>query len=295
MLWGQHYPTRRNKMYNHLKIAVVGDYMTDYYHEASEVKLCPSEDIMDIIEPMYPDCINKPGGAGNVVENIKSLGAGVGRFFPAFQKDTHCKHYYEHKGRPLFRVSVHPQIPVDDIADNLERVLRYMHPLNNEYDGIIMADYNKGALTPEGILDIMAAAKENNIPVFVDPKYDNWDCYKGAAIFKCNKNEWEQVYPSLHEDLRTWFDYYIVTYGDKGMSVFTTEEDWVIPAHKVEVSDVTGAGDTCIAVMALEYLRTGDILQACKLANLAGSLVVQKHRTASVTVEELKEAGGYEN
>lgn len=289
MLWGQHYQTRRkNKMYDHLKIAVVGDYMTDYYHEASEVKLCPSEDIVDIIEPMYPDCINKPGGAGNVVKNVKSLGAGVGRFFPAFQKDTHAKHYYEHKGKLLFRVSVHPQMPLDDIADNLEQLCQQIH----EYDGIIVADYNKGALTPEGILDIMKVAKHLSIPVFVDPKFDNWDCYEGATIFKPNQAEWEKC--QEHEpDCK----YVVITMGQQGMIVndYVTNGEFNITARKVEVSDVTGAGDTCITVMALEYLRTNDILRSCWLANLAGGLVVQKHRTASVSVEELKEAGGYED
>ena len=143
----------------------------------------------------------------------------------------------------------------------------------------------------------MQYAKKAEVPVFVDPKFDNWDCYEGATIFKPNQAEWEKcnqsisTVPPLYENL-------VITKGSEGMCVATKEDQWdkysyTIPAHKVEVSDVTGAGDTCIAVMTLEYLRTGDILQACELANLAASLVVQKHRTASVSVEELKEAGGY--
>lgn len=307
-------------MYEHLKIAVVGDYMLDMWLEPKELKIVPEGAAFDFVNPLLTKI--SPGGAGNVVMNVLSLGTqciahGVfgGKDKSSYDNDlvyqmqdkgarvrfqveggyqTHTKTHYTYNSKLLLKVSDHHSV----IGESGDGVIKYLSDTLSKYDGIIVADYNKGLLLPGRIETLVSAAKEAEVPVFVDPKFDNWGCYRGATIFKPNQAEWEKCCGDIKlGDIE--YENIVMTMGADGMNIGSKELDHKggvflhIPAHKVEVSDVTGAGDTCITVMALEYLRTGDILKACQLANLAGSLVVQKHRTASVTVEELKEAGGY--
>ncbi len=283
-------------MYKDFKIAVYGDWMEDVWYEANSIKLCPSFPVLDIIDPR--ELKNNPGGAGNVAMCIEVLGAKVHGYYIDRQVSFHKKTRYIYQDRILFRISEHPEISVFDameIANNLISRL-------GEYDGVILADYNKGALPSVVIEQIMVACKKAGVPVFVDPKFDNWKCYKGATIFKPNWAEAENYRPHGSLSEKAWrtseelnFKYCIITASEHGMFIGSPTKKghtdfWTVPGRGTEAVDVTGAGDVCIAAMALEYLRTNDILKACHVANIAGSLVVQKRGVAQITVDELRKA-----
>jgi bifunctional ADP-heptose synthase (sugar kinase/adenylyltransferase) len=126
----------------------------------------------------------------------------------------------------------------------------------------------------------------------VDPKFDNFWEYGGATIFKPNQVEWEAALFSGNNQFQEGIANIVITKGGNGMEIRRSFGGEVesIPAHKVDIADVTGAGDTVMAVLVLEYLRTNDIMRAARLANVAGALAVQVHGTAQITVEELVEA-----
>jgi len=279
-------------MYSGIKIAVIGDYMHDYWYNAKSVKLAPAYPIIDCVNPeMVRD---SPGGAGNVVNCIQSLGATASLFAPLTQRNLHKKHRYMYQNHLMFRVSEHPDVaPRDPYTE-----AKLLCDTIDEYQGVIIADYNKGCMMPETIDMVMDTAMSHGVCVYVDPKFDNWVLYEGATIFKCNAKEWIKC----HRRIPTVPPYsnLVITQGADGMVVATKEDQWdkysqTIPGRHVDVADPTGAGDVCIAVMALEYWRTeGDILKTCHVANIAGSIAVSKQYTSIVTVDELREAGAWD-
>jgi len=202
------------------------------------------------------------------------------------QLEEHEKHYYMYQDRLLFRIDHHPPLGPGD-ADCVEVIV----DRQEEFDGVIIADYNKGCMIPDTIIYLMDSI---DLPIFVDPKFDNWEYYKGATVFKCNRNEANANAEDL-ELFRRSVKNLVITDGKNGMVVMGEDAPIsYIPGRPVNAVDPTGAGDVCIAVIALEYLRTEDILKACHVANIAGSLVSQKKRVAQVTVDELRKAEAWD-
>lgn len=275
-------------MYSNLTIAVIGDYCEDRWHEAESIGICPGTTTVDIRDPKL--ILKKPGMAGNIFANIKALGAKGDLYPPATQLLGHKKDYYSYNGSSVSRISTHPEFSTEECYDERSLLLQRL----SEYDAVIIADYNKGWVT-DAFVDIIERCNDADISVMVDPKFERWDAFEGATIFKPNLEEWnDQPHDSWSKNVSLSL-HVVVTRGDDGIWVMFPKGYEHIPGHKVGVADHTGAGDTCMAVLTLEYLRTGgDILQAAKLANIAGSLVVQHRYTACTTVDALKEAGGYQ-
>lgn len=189
-----------------------------------------------------------------------------------------------------------------NLLQTLERCLQYY-----EIDVIVVSDYGKGALTQKLMRAIAAAAAkdpERLIPVVVDPRSYHWSWYGGVDTMKPNvlciaelagtqfKTEQELVQAAreMHERVDT--RYMVLTRGSHGMTVFSQEDDvpYHIPARLAEVAEVAGAGDTVTAILALCRALDMDIYEAAEIANVAGSLVVRKRRTASVLPTELAAA-----
>ncbi len=275
-------------MYKDFKVAVIGDYMTDNWWEAKDgVGLCPSFPAPDFKNKVLVS--SNPGGAGNVVEQLAILGASVDGYYPIIQySNTHKKHYYMHQDTVIFRVSEHCHVdrPIAlSVANNLVDKI-------TDYNAVIFADYNKGCLTPESIKIVVDACLDNGIPFFVDAKFDNWNCYRNAAILKCNKEEWEMQFHKLEMGDKQYTMQYknlVITYGSQGIKILKEDGQWNVPARGGQVVDPNGAGDTFTAVMVAEYWRTeGDILKACHVANIAGGIAVRHKRIYNVTVEDLR-------
>jgi len=300
-------------MYTDFRIAVIGDFLVDEWWRAESMKICPEAPVPDLINPVL--VMRSAGGAGNVVRNLLSLGAQVDcygifgrddagyalwnelqseganwRVDPVDGFETHRKIRYVSDGQMVFRVS----------RDRCRAVSEVVRVNIDDYDAFIVSDYNKGAMTPETINTVMRGAQEK--PVFVDPKFDNLEYYAGAKLIKFNKAEalaamkngeysiaaLQRKLTTENRQLRTNI---VVTLGHVGMEVIDAEgEIYDIPGREVGVADVTGAGDTAIAVLTLEFLRTKNLVESAFLANYACSLVVQKRMTAVVTPEELEAA-----
>lgn len=314
-------------MYSNYRIAVIGDFMADEWWRAESMKICPEAPVPDLINPVLVR--RSAGGAGNVARNLLSLGAKVSLYGiigrddagyaiiselveagadwkvePVNGFDTHRKVRYCGDGRAssdgcgqmVFRVSL-DRCRATGIEDDIIRQFDIVK--NSCWDAVIVSDYNKGMMLPYIIDRVM----KSEIPVFVDPKFDNIALYVDAELIKFNKAEAMQYFATvrassdarpaeysiakLQQGLRA--NNVVVTLGHGGMEVIDIDGDiWDIPGKEVQVSDVTGAGDTATAVLTLEYLRTGSIVKAAHLANHACSLVVQKRMTAVVTIEELE-------
>lgn len=161
---------------------------------------------------------------------------------------------------------------------------------------VVLSDYGKGGLAH--IERMIALARAAGKPVLVDPKGDEYDRYTGATLLTSNRAELREVVGRWRSEAdleecaqrlrrRLEVDALLLTRSEEGMTLFTDDGAWSIPAQAREVFDVSGAGDTVIAVMAA-MLATGlGLRDAVKLANRAGFIVVGKLGTATVSYEEL--------
>jgi D-beta-D-heptose 7-phosphate kinase/D-beta-D-heptose 1-phosphate adenosyltransferase len=166
-----------------------------------------------------------------------------------------------------------------------------------EVDVVILEDYNKGALVPQ----VIRAAMSSGVPVIVDPKSRNFFAYHGATVFKPNLAELEAALqarvpaddPAFMGELRVRLacENLLVTLGEGGMALTTAAGEYVrVPAVARSVYDVSGAGDTVTATVAVALAAGADILEAAILANHAAAIEVGKLGVAVVTPAELLEA-----
>ncbi len=222
----------------------------------------------------------KPGGAANVVENLRAF---------------HCKVRDVTTSGPIktrFVVN-HQQIFRHDdeiikpaskeFEDNIvERVARI------ECDVLIISDYAKGVCTPSLCQRLIKWAKAAGIKVVVDPKGDDWNKYNGCDLITPNEKEYARIVG------QHWLDNsagLVLTRGGKGISFWRGK--WIhIPATNTGPVDVTGAGDTVVAVLSAAIAVGFDLEQAARLANAAAGVVVGKFGTATCSLDELEKAMG---
>jgi D-beta-D-heptose 7-phosphate kinase/D-beta-D-heptose 1-phosphate adenosyltransferase len=169
-----------------------------------------------------------------------------------------------------------------------------------EADVLVLEDYNKGVLTPRLIRTAIEAATEKGMPVVVDPKFRNFFEYRGATVFKPNALELGAALGSpVRADEDAWLatarerlacTHLLVTLGEAGMVVRSDNgETTRIPALAREVFDVSGAGDTVTAFVAVALGGGADIREAAILANLAAAIEVGKPGVATVSPQELRD------
>ena len=164
---------------------------------------------------------------------------------------------------------------------------------------IVVSDYLKGAITATLMARVVAAGRARGIPVLVDPKIPHIDYYAGAALITPNHHEAEiatHIRIRTHEDAvraaevfrqRAHCERVLITRGEQGMCLLDGAESTHFPAVAREVSDVTGAGDTVIATLALGLAAGAGLGDACNLANHAAGVVVGKFGPATVSQQEL--------
>jgi D-beta-D-heptose 7-phosphate kinase/D-beta-D-heptose 1-phosphate adenosyltransferase len=187
-----------------------------------------------------------------------------------------------------------------------EKIVRLIR--KEKCDGLIISDYNKGIITERLMERLLPFAKGRRIPVFVDPKIENFRLYSPVTFISPNHMEAEKI---VHHPCRSDAEvekagreilaglsslYLIIKRGEQGMSIFEQGKKPVhIPANAREVFDVTGAGDTVIATAALALMSGATIQEAAILANAAAGVVVAKIGTATCSPEELLRALPGEN
>ncbi len=296
-------------------ILVLGDLMLDKYIWGNVKRISPEAPVPIVSVNKDSLCL---GGSGNVGNNLQSMGASslivgvVGNdpegdwikinisnprgVFTDMNRPTTVKTRIIAHQQQVVRVDNESKEPLSSEVE--ENILDFIRKEKSE--GIIMSDYNKGVLTETLVERILAYASEKNISVFVDPKYDNFHLYTPVTLLSPNHIEVEKI---VHHECisdssveragetilaRNSVGFLLIKRGEQGMTVF---EKGAKPLHfptiAREVFDVTGAGDTVIAVASLALLSGATVKQAAVLANIAAGVVVGKLGTATVTSEEL--------
>ncbi|EAH4571394.1 D-glycero-beta-D-manno-heptose-7-phosphate kinase [Campylobacter sp. 2352 PW] len=292
------------------KILVVGDFMVDHYIWCDCTRISPEAPVM-VMKSQKED--KRLGGAGNVYANLKSLGAEVfalglvgddesGRFL---KENLNAKLLVEKDRKtPLkSRVLSHSQqvLRLDDENDfdtKLEdEIIKEYKKIAKDYDAIVLSDYAKGVLTSKVTKALIEHANTLNLPILIDPKGSDFSKYQNATLLTPNKKEaiqalgvekidnLEKALKKLKDDLN--LAYSIITLSEEGIALFD-EKLHIIPAKALEVYDVTGAGDSVIAMLAYALALKVDIVKACELANDAAAVVVAKVGSVSVSLEEIK-------
>jgi D-beta-D-heptose 7-phosphate kinase/D-beta-D-heptose 1-phosphate adenosyltransferase len=199
--------------------------------------------------------------AGNVFKNLEALGCDVNYLFGETSTKT----------RIIDSRSKQQIVRIDD--DIISEPLVFDTEIPQVYDAVVVSDYNKGTVSYELIEELIALS----IPIFIDTKKTDLERFQGAWV-KINELEYSKITSECTG--------LIVTRGARGASVM--HHDIECPAPSVEVSDVTGAGDTFLSALAVEYLKTKDIEKAVKFAVDASAVTVQHLGVYAPTLKEIK-------
>jgi len=301
-------------------ITVIGDVILDIFSTGKVDRQSPEAPV-DILDLQSMN--DHLGGALNVCLNLVSLGASAeivgvtGDDFEAFRLEYLCdkilikrSSMFREKGRittsktrffnndtPLLRVDHELRMPIsEEMQDTMIKEVKHILKIT---DVCILQDYNKGVLTTRMIEEIMDMAKKEGVPVFVDPKIENIDLYKGAFLIKPNRHEAEiklgyaikdiETAKTASRDLldRLGCENILLTLGDEGMILCNDEQLLHIPAISVETADITGAGDTVISVLAALY-STGVPIETCvQFANQAAAAICKKYGVVPVLPDML--------
>lgn len=237
------------------KILLIGDNCIDVYQYGTIDRLSPEAPV-PIFVPTHKE--ERDGMAGNVYKNLVTLGCDV---------ELVCGHRSK-KTRLIDSRSRQQIARIDEDTKSIPIV--NIDPTG--YDAIVISDYNKGVVSYELIEKLIAS----KIPVFVDTKKTELDRMQGAWV-KINELEYSKI--------KSECSGLIVTRGSAGAEVIN-HNIWE-PAPKVEVVDVTGAGDTFLAALTAKYLESNDIRQAVAFANKAASITVQHLGVYAPTLKEI--------
>ncbi|WP_200763494.1 D-glycero-beta-D-manno-heptose-7-phosphate kinase [Nitrosophilus alvini] len=303
------------------KILVVGDLMIDHYLWGRCERISPEAPVQVV------DIKNESlvlGGAGNVLNNLLAFGADVnvasvvgddenGEWLEKRLSDRGVKKLVliKEDGRKTSKktrvIASHQQIvrfdkeSKEDINENSQKELVGSVKRNiDDFDLILLSDYGKGILTENVTKEIIDAARDAGVKVFVDPKGTDYSKYTGATLITPNKKEaslatgidikdeesLRKAGFKLKNELK--LDNVIITLSEEGMAIFE-DEMTKIPTAAREVYDVTGAGDTVLAALGFAVSVGKGLKEAARFANLAAGVVVGKVGCATATIEEIEE------
>ena len=303
------------------RVLVMGDVMLDRYWQGPTGRISPEAPVPVV---RISDAEDRPGGAANVALNLRALGANVtlvgvvGSDEPAGRlRDDLCEAGIDCR---FVASTTHPTITKLRVISRNQQLIRldFEEPLDHigaydqsalmtafeaalpNHDVVLLSDYAKGTLA--GAPALIKLCRAAGVPVLVDPKGQDFDRYRGASLLTPNLSEFEAVAGVIEgdEDLseraeslraRLELDALLVTRSEQGMSLIRPDVPPVhMPTHAREVYDVTGAGDTVIALLAASLAAGQDFAQSAHLANLGAGIVVGKLGTASVNTAELLRA-----
>lgn len=311
------------------RVLIAGDLVLDHYLEGAVSRISPEAPVPVVsLGDREPHWI--PGGAANVALNVLSLGgvpflagvtgadregeilrelletAGVDTSSVIVDpcRPTTVKTRVMARNQQLLRIDREVTAPVSE--DITARVLSLMEAVSGSYDSVIIEDYNKGFLTPDTIRAIISWAKDAGIPVSVDPKFDNFWEYSGSYLFKPNRHEAAaalgRVIDSPREAVRVCEILLerlspvavMLTLGSDGAVLLEkgVKDPFLVPAVARHVFDVSGAGDSVIAVMGLAAGSGSRLDDAASLAGLAAAAVCAEPGVYAVKPGDvIREAG----
>jgi len=302
-------------------ILVIGDLMIDHYLWGDCNRISPEApvQVIDLKEET-----SSLGGAGNVVNNLKTLGAHVDVLTVVgdCENTTHLKKLLNQiKVRTNFLITEKNRVTskktrvissnqqvvrydnesIDDISKTSEsKLLKTFHKIINEYDVLLLSDYGKGVLTDSLTKKVIQASKKLRIKTLIDPKGKDFSKYSGAHLITPNKREAElatgikisdnnslkNAIKKLKQTLN--LDISMITLSEEGIAIYDKGLK-IFPATVRSVFDVTGAGDTVLSSLGFALAIKNDINLAAKLSNLAAGVVVGKIGSATASMNEIIE------
>ena len=304
-----------------LRVLVVGDVMLDRFIIGQVTRMSPEAPVPVV---RFDSEYTRLGGAANVAQNLSALGARVSLVglvgadrAGAQLRDALAAAGIESRG--LVETPTRPTVEKVRVATpRNQQVLRIDYeedadatgPLeaaivaaaaaaaNDEVSALLVSDYLKGTITRR-VVEALLARKSARRPLIVDPKIPHLEAYAGATLITPNHSEAETATHRRirsDEDARQAADAFrrrarcesvLVTRGEHGMWLSSPQAEGAVPAVAREVADVTGAGDTVVAVLALAMAAGASLAEAAVLANHAAGIVVGKFGPATVTPGEL--------
>jgi D-beta-D-heptose 7-phosphate kinase/D-beta-D-heptose 1-phosphate adenosyltransferase len=306
--------------FRHASVLVVGDVMLDRYWYGPTSRISPEAPVpvvkVDTIE-------ERPGGAANVAMNIASLGTnsrlvgltGIDDAARALSAKLNTVNVY----CDFVSVPTHPTITKLRVLSRNQQLIRldFEESFSNidaqpvltriqqalpQIGVLVLSDYGKGALSQ--VQNMIKLARAAQVPVLIDPKYSDFERYRGATLLTPNLFEFEAIVGHCKDEadlvergMKLMADFalsaLLVTLSEHGMTLL---QPGVAPLHlptqAQEVFDVTGAGDTVIGVLAAALAAGNSLEESCFLANAAAGVVVGKLGTSSVSPLELENAVG---
>lgn len=299
------------------KIIVIGDVMLDRYWSGQAARISPEAPVPVVRIKTIEDRV---GGAGNVALNIAKLGGKV-TLLAVVGDDAEgniLRHLLEAEGvicdfvveqdiRSICKLRVmaqHQQLIRIDFEESslefdLDVLLGKLIMNLPEHDAVVFSDYGKGTLAD--VSAYIKVAKQAGLKVLVDPKGVDYQCYAQADLITPNLSELQAVVGVADTEAeliakcrellkQQQIPTLLLTRGEAGMTLIKSNQTHSLPAQAKDVFDVTGAGDTVIAVMALGVALDMALPDAMYLANLAGGIVVGKLGTSTVSIPELTRA-----
>jgi D-beta-D-heptose 7-phosphate kinase/D-beta-D-heptose 1-phosphate adenosyltransferase len=307
----------------HAHVLVVGDAMLDTFVAGRVTRISPEAPVPVV---RFTHETRRVGGAANVAHNVAALGgratlvavtgqdetaatlaaacreAGVAPVFvsdPTRSTTTKMRIVTE-RNQQVARVDYEVDTDIDGVVE--QRVVALIREYARDASAIVISDYVKGCVTRAVAQAAIAEAHARRIPALVDPKIPHLGYYEGASVVTPNHLEAETA---THQRVRTADEAQraarlfaertdcqavLVTRGDQGMWLFAADSEGALPATAREVADVTGAGDTVIATLALGLASGAALAEAAWLANEAAGLAVAKFGAAVVSPAELLDA-----
>jgi len=307
------------------RILVIGDVMLDAYILGKVTRVSPEAPVPVVALDKKE---NRIGGAGNVALNLKNLGASpiIASVIGTDSEGEILEDLFQKRGISpdgLIRSKLRKTTVKTRVISSKQQLLRIdsedTHALSSEHeqllfkkiiqligiglDAIILEDYDKGVLSEKNIQRIITEANKKNIPVTADPKKENFHHYYGLSLFKPNLKELKEglnldfsfenernAFETAVQKLRTAVPHEVslITLSEHGVYVCDNSKKVHIEAHKREITDVSGAGDTVIAVATLCLLSEAPLEAIAQISNIAGGMVCEKPGVVSISFEELK-------
>ncbi len=308
--------------FSSLRVLVAGDFILDEYLWGRVARISPEAPVAVVDVERETRTL---GGAGNVVNNLVALGARVevlglvgddhpgsllrrelerlgvddAGLFADPERRTSRKTRVMGNAQQVVRIDRESRRPAG--PDFLAAAAGFLQDRLPRLSAIVLSDYAKGALTAPLLQEVIRRGRSQGVPVVVDPKGPDFSSYAGATVITPNRQEaelavgrslsrWEDLVRSgagLREDLD--LDHLLITLGAEGMLLFPRQgPELHIPTRAQEVFDVSGAGDTVAAVVALGLASWGNPALAAAVANVAAGVVVGKVGTAPIFRAELE-------
>ena len=301
-------------------ILVIGDVMLDKFMWGKADRISPEAPVPII---SVDHISHSPGGAANVALNLSKLSANahilaiVGddnesklledslikdgvkvKFIKDIKKSTTTKTRIIAHGQQVVRTDYENKNAIT--SEQIENIKDALYDLSTEINAIIIEDYNKGILVKDCIETILEMAAKHNLPVYVDPKRDNFFVYNKIRLFKPNMFEFESMinfdkqnksFEELGKQLREKIDAEIlmITRGEEGVTLFTDNNVQTIGTKARKVHDVSGAGDTAISAFVLSDLSGASIEESAMISNYAAGRVCEEVGVVPISLEMIKD------